>query len=98
MSIMFNPISLIIFCNLYHRECFDGIAKPVNLSGVQEKEVMVPQGLSTVVCDIKPHWTNKNHTTVVTALLVVPLCFFGSKSNPLNIFFLNLDAAWFCSQ
>ncbi|XP_048617982.1 uncharacterized protein LOC106410565 isoform X5 [Brassica napus] len=45
------------------RECFDGIAKPVNLSGVQEKEVMVPQGLSTVVCDIKPHWTNKNHTT-----------------------------------
>ncbi|CAN7080702.1 unnamed protein product [Brassica oleracea var. botrytis] len=30
------------------RECFDGIAKPVNLSGVQEKEVMVPQGLSTV--------------------------------------------------
>nr|VDC82584.1 unnamed protein product [Brassica rapa] len=48
------------------RECFDGIVKPVNLSGgptVQEKEVMVPQGLSTVVCDIKSHWTNINHTT-----------------------------------
>lgn len=83
---------LIIFCNLCHRECFDGIVKPVNLSGgptVQEKEVMVPQGLSTVVCDIKSHWTNINHTTVVTALLVVPLCFFGSKSNPLNILFFN---------
>ncbi|KAF8089558.1 hypothetical protein N665_0502s0024 [Sinapis alba] len=55
------------------RECFDGIVKPVNLSeGATEKQkdVMVgsnkicdSQGLSTVVCDIKGHWTKQTHTT-----------------------------------